>query len=145
MRVLAGAYPRAAGEAIYVKMGFGEAAGRIIGLGIVTIAITSSAVISLAFAGYLGALTGFHSSASVIGVLALLGFVAWLGVRESVAFASIVTALEVGTLAAVVIGGFPLLATEQAATRILSLPLRRHEPGGGVRRGLPGVLCLYRL
>ncbi len=120
--VLAGAYPRAAGEAIYVKMGFGEVAGRIIGLGIVTIAITSSAVISLAFAGYLGALTGFHSTASVIGVLALLGLVAWLGVRESVAFASIVTALEVGTLAVVVIGGFPLLATEEAAAHIFSLP-----------------------
>jgi APA family basic amino acid/polyamine antiporter len=120
--VLAGAYPRAAGEAIYVKMGFGEAAGRIIGLGIVAIAITSSAVISLAFAGYLGALTGFHSPASVIGVVALLGLVAWLGVRESVAFASIVTALEVGTLAVVVIGGSPLLATEAAVARVLSLP-----------------------
>ena len=121
--VLAGAYPRAAGVAIYVKMGFGEAAGRIVGLGVVAIAITSSAVISLAFAGYLGVLTGFHSSASVIGVVALLGFVAWLGVRESVAFASLITVLEVGTLAAVVIGGIPLLATEDAAARLAALPL----------------------
>lgn len=121
--VLAGAYPRAAGVAIYVKMGFGEVAGRIVGLGVVAIAITSSAVISLAFAGYLGVLTGFHSSASVFGVLALLGFVAWLGVRESVAFASLITVLEVGTLAAVVIGGFPLLATEDAMARLVTLPL----------------------
>jgi len=121
--VLAGAYPRAAGVAIYVKMGFGEVAGRIVGLGVVAIAITSSAVISLAFAGYLGALTGFHSSASVFGVLALLGFVAWLGVRESVAFASLITALEVGTLTAVVIGGIPLLATEDALARLATLPL----------------------
>jgi APA family basic amino acid/polyamine antiporter len=120
--VLAGAYPRAAGEAIYVKMGFGEVAGRIVGLGIVAIAMTSSAVISLAFAGYLGALTGFHSSASVIGVVALLGLVAWLGVRESVGFASLITLLEVGTLAAVVIGGFPLLATEEAIGRLAALP-----------------------
>ncbi|MDP1701252.1 MAG: APC family permease [Aestuariivirga sp.] len=120
--VLASAYPRAAGEAIYVKMGFGELAGRIVGLGVVAVAITSSAVISLAFAGYLGALTGFHSSASVIGVLALLGLVAWFGVRESVGFAAIVTVLEVGTLAAVVIGGLPLLATEDAATRLATLP-----------------------
>ena len=57
--VLAGAYPRAAGVAIYVKMGFGEVAGRIVGLGVVAIAITSSAVISLAFAGYLGRAHGF--------------------------------------------------------------------------------------
>jgi len=120
--VLASAYPRAAGEAIYVKMGFGELAGRIVGLGVVAIAITSSAVISLAFAGYLGALTGFRSSASVIGILALLGFVAWFGVRESVGFASLITVLEVGTLAAVVIGGFPFLATDEAVMRLITLP-----------------------
>ena len=120
--VLAGAYPRAAGEAIYVKMGFGEMAGRIVGLGVVAIAITSSAVISLAFAGYLGALTGFHSSASVIGIVVLPGIVAWFGVRESVGFASLITVLEVGTLAAVVIGGLPLLATDGAMARLVALP-----------------------
>ena len=74
--LLAGAYPRAAGEAIYVKMSFGEMAGRIMGLGVVAIAITSSAVISLAFAGYLGSLTGFDPSVSITGILVLLGFVA---------------------------------------------------------------------
>jgi amino acid transporter len=120
--VLASAYPRAAGEAIYVKMGFGEMAGRVVGLGVVAIAITSSAVISLAFAGYLGALTGFHSSASVVGVVTLLGLVAWYGVRESVGFASLITVLEVGTLAVVVIGGFPLLATDGAMARLVALP-----------------------
>lgn len=120
--VLASAYPRAAGEAIYVKMGFGELTGRIVGLGVVAIAITSSAVISLAFAGYLGALTGFNSATSVIGVLVLLGFVAWFGVRESVGFASLITVLEVGTLAVVVVGGFPLLATDEAVTRLVTLP-----------------------
>ena len=120
--MLASAYPRAAGEAIYVKMGFGELSGRIVGLGVVAIAITSSAVISLAFAGYLGALTGFHSPASVVGILVLLGFVAWLGVRESVGFASLITVLEVGTLAVVVFGGFPLLATDEAVARLAALP-----------------------
>ena len=120
--VLAGAYPRAAGEAIYVKMSFGEMAGRIVGLGVVAIAITSSAVISLAFAGYLGALTGFHSSASVAGILVLLGFVAWFGVRESVGVASLITVLEVGTLAVVVMGGFPLLTTDESVARLVTLP-----------------------
>jgi APA family basic amino acid/polyamine antiporter len=105
-----------------VKMAFGELAGRIVGLGVVAIAITSSAVISLAFAGYLGALTGFPSSASVIGILSLLGFVAWFGVRESVGFASLITVLEVGTLAVVVTGGFPLLATDEAVIRLVTLP-----------------------
>lgn len=120
--VLASAYPRAAGVAIYIKMGFGELAGRIVGLGVVAIAITSSAAISLAFAGYLGALTGFHSSVSVIAVVVLLGSVAWFGVRESVGFASLITVLEVGTLTAVVIGGFPLLATDGAMAHLATLP-----------------------
>jgi APA family basic amino acid/polyamine antiporter len=119
---LASAYPRAAGVAIYIKLGFGEMAGRVVGLGVVAIAITSSAVISLAFAGYLGALTGFHSSISVIGVVVLLGTVAWLGVRESVGFASLITVLEVGALAVVIIGGFPLLAADEAVTRLVTLP-----------------------
>ena len=120
--LLAGAYPRAAGEAIYVKMSFGEMAGRIVGLGVVAIAITSSAVISLAFAGYLGSLTGFNTSVSITGILVLLGFVAWFGVRESVGFASLITVLEVGTLAVVIIGGSPLLATDEAVTRLVNLP-----------------------
>jgi basic amino acid/polyamine antiporter, APA family len=121
--ILAGAYPRAAGEAIYVKMGFGELAGRIVGLGVVAIAITSSAVISLAFAGYLGALTGFHPTASVTGILVLLGLVAWFGVRESVGFASLITVLEVGTLVVVVIGGLPLLAAQDTLVRIAAVPM----------------------
>jgi basic amino acid/polyamine antiporter, APA family len=103
-------------------MGFGELAGRVVGLGVVAIAITSSAVISLAFAGYLGALTGFHSSVSVIGIVALLGTVAWLGVRESVGFASVITVLEVGTLATIAIGGFPLLATAGNMANLATLP-----------------------
>jgi APA family basic amino acid/polyamine antiporter len=120
--LLAVAYPRAAGEAIYVKMSFGNMAGRIVGLSVVAIAITSSAVISLAFAGYLGSLTGFNSSLSITGILVLLGFVAWFGVRESVGFASLITVLEVSTLAVVIIGGSPLLTTEEAMSRLVTLP-----------------------
>jgi amino acid transporter len=65
---------------------------------------------------------GFHSSASVVGIVVLLGIVAWFGVRESVGFASLITVLEVGTLAVVVIGGFPLLATDGAMARLVTLP-----------------------
>jgi amino acid transporter len=103
-------------------MALGDIAGRIVGLGVVAIAVTSSAVISLAFAGYLGTLTDIHASLSVTGILALLGFIAWFGVRESVGFASFITILEVGTLIVVIAGGLPLIASDGVMVRIVSLP-----------------------
>jgi amino acid transporter len=119
---LASAYPRAAGEAIFVKVGFGAAAGKIVGLGIVTVAITSSAVISLAFAGYLGTLVAIPRSLSVMGILALLALIAWQGVRESVAFAAFITVLEVGTLLLVIAGGLSSFGDQAAVERVFSFP-----------------------
>jgi amino acid transporter len=120
--ILSSAYPRAAGEAIFVKLGFGEWLGRIVGLGIVAVAITSSAVISLAFAGYLGTLVALPPALSITLVLVLLGFVAWRGVKESVGFAALITVLEVGTLLFVVAGGLPSVAEPAAVQKIASLP-----------------------
>ncbi len=119
---LASAYPRAAGEAVFVKIGFGHFAGKLIGLGVVAVAITSTAVIALAFAGYVGAVTGLPESVSLIGVLVFLSAVAWAGVRESVGFAALITILEVATLIVVTIAGLPLLAEPGVALRVLSLP-----------------------
>ncbi len=106
---LSSVYPRAAGEAVYVKLGLGRFAGTLVGYGVTVTAIISSAVIALAFAGYLGTLVSLPRSVLVIGVLALLCFIAWLGVRESVAFAAIITVLEVVTLVVVIFYGAPLL------------------------------------
>jgi amino acid transporter len=119
---LASAYPRAAGEAIFVKLGFGEWLGRIVGLGVVAVAITSSAVISLAFAGYLGTLVAIPHTLSVTAVLLLLGLVAWLGVKESVGFAALITVLEVGTLLLVIAVALPSLGAGKAIESITALP-----------------------
>ncbi len=119
---LASAYPRAAGEAFFVGMGMGSFAGRIVGLGVVAVAITSSAVIALAFAGYVWTITGLPESASVVGVLAGLGLIAWIGVRESVAVAAVITVLEVGTLLAVVAVGLPMIGAADNLDKVLSLP-----------------------
>ncbi len=119
---LASAYPRAAGEAVFVKIGFGHFMGRLIGLGVVAVAITSTAVIALAFAGYIGSVTNLPESVSLIGVLVFLSAIAWAGVRESVGFAALITILEVGTLVVVTISGLPLLAEPGVALRVFSLP-----------------------
>jgi amino acid transporter len=120
--ILAAAYPRAAGEAIFVKFGMGEMAGRVVGLGVVVVAITSSAVIGLAFSRYVAAFAPVPEEVCVVLVLAVLGVIAVIGVRFSVGFAALITLLEVGTLVAVVIGGFPIIADMANLSRVAALP-----------------------
>ncbi|MFN0192680.1 MAG: APC family permease, partial [Aestuariivirga sp.] len=119
---LSSVYPHAAGEAIYVKEGLGQMAGRLVGLGLVAAAITSSAVISLAFAGYLAAVIDAPEIPSVVIVLVVLAVIAWLGVKESVGFAALITILEVGTLIVIIAAGFPHAAAEGALSKLAAWP-----------------------
>src|SRR5690606_14949460 len=107
--LLAPAYPRAGGEAVYVKIGLGDGAGRLAGLTIAATGVVSSAVIALAFAGYLAAIVAVPLAVAMVGVVGALAVVAWLGVRESLILAAVITVLEVGTLVVVAIAGAPLL------------------------------------
>lgn len=107
--LLAGAYPRAAGEAVFAKLGLGSVAGRIVGYAVVVVAICAGATIGLAFARYLASFTGVPEPLGLVGLLVVLGLIAMAGVRESVGFAAAVTILEVGTLLVVIVAGFPLL------------------------------------
>lgn len=102
-------YPRAGGEAVYVRQGIGVSAGRVAGIGVVVTGVISSAVVALAFAGYATTLVAIPERLAAVGIVALLCAVAWWGVRESVLLAAVVTLLEVGTLIVVVAFGLPLL------------------------------------
>ena len=106
----ASVYPRAAGEAVFVTLGIGPFAGRIVGLAMVATGLLSSAVIALAFAGYVGTLLPLPQPVLALGVIAILSAVACYGVRESVIFAAIITVIELSALIIVVIAGSPLLA-----------------------------------
>ncbi len=121
--VLANAYPRAAGEAIFVKYGLGEIPGRVVGYGVVAVAITSSAVIGLAFTRYVASFSGLPEPLSLIAILVLLASVAIAGVRESVAFAALITVLEAGTLIIVIVAGLPMVAQSNSLARVLSVPV----------------------
>jgi amino acid transporter len=100
--LLAGTYPKAAGEAVFVKEGMGWRMGQIVGFAIVAVAVTSSAVIALAFARYLSVLVAMPQALSFVGVVVALSILAMAGVKESVVFAGFITLLEVGTLLVVV-------------------------------------------
>ena len=62
------------------------------------------------------------SAVMAIGILLLLAAIAWLGVRESVAFAAIITLLEVGTLVVIAFAGLPLLADSTTVVLVLAPP-----------------------
>jgi basic amino acid/polyamine antiporter, APA family len=120
--LLAGAFPKAAGEAVFVKLGLGPAAGRIVGYAVVVVAITSSAVIALSFSSYLASFTGLPEWIGLVAVIAALTLIAMAGVRESVGFAALITVLEVGTLLFVIAVGLPLMSQADGLGRTLAIP-----------------------
>lgn len=101
------AFPRAGGEAVYVTSGLGARLGRLAGAGVVVTGTISSAVVALAFGGYVSSLVDVSATVGALAILVLVGVVASLGVRESVLVASAITVLEVGTLVVVGIWGLP--------------------------------------
>jgi APA family basic amino acid/polyamine antiporter len=119
---LASAFPHAAGEVIYVKQGLGSLAARIVGYGIVLTVILSTAVIALAFAQYVSSFSGIPGWAALAGVLVVLGAIAVAGVKESVAVASLITVLEVGTLLVVIAAGLPDAIGSGALWTVLAPP-----------------------
>ena len=107
-------FPKASGEAVWVAEGLGPRAGRAAGLGIITAGTISSAVVALAFGGYLGELVDIPAELAAVMVIAALAAVACRGVKESVLLAGVVTLLEVGTLVLVIVFGLPDLVTSSA-------------------------------
>ena len=119
---LASAFPRAGGEVVFVNLGFGPFLGTVVGCCVLVTAIISSAVVAKAFAGYLGVLLPLPRGVLTAGVIVCLAMIAWYGVRESVAFAGVITVLEVGTLVVIALVGAPLLADGQAVAETFTLP-----------------------
>ena len=100
---LAGRYPKAAGEAVFVEQAFGRRWLTLaVGLGVLAAGVVAAAAISVAFGGYAGELVPIPEPVLVLGLLAVLGAIAMVGVRESVASAGIITVIELGGLALVV-------------------------------------------
>jgi amino acid transporter len=123
--LLARRYPAAAGEAVYASEGFGALAGQVAGFGVALTGMISSAVISLAFAGYVAAVIPLPAPAIVLALLAAVVAIAIVGVRESVGLAAVITVIEVGTLAVIAAIGLPLLDEAKDWARLVTLPTDR--------------------
>ncbi len=120
--MLARRFPRAAGAALYVGEAFGPSLARLAGLAVAATGIFSSAVISLAFANYLGTVVPVPNPVLALALIAALAWVTCLGVRESVWTAAAVTILEVGTLLLIVALGVPELADAAVWANALAPP-----------------------
>jgi len=132
---LASAFPHAAGEVIYVKHGLGHLAARLVGYGIILTVLLSTAVIALAFARYVSSFSGLPDWVALVGVLLVLGGIAAAGVKESVAVAALITALEVGTLLVVIAAGLPEAVQSGALWSVLALPTEVPQWSGVLASG----------
>ncbi len=96
-------YPRSAGEAIYVREGFGsQSLSVLVGLLVVVAGSVSAAAIANGFVGYVGEVLMLPRAVSILALVVLLGAVASWGINESVMVASVITGIELLGLALVI-------------------------------------------
>jgi amino acid transporter len=96
-------YPRSAGEAIYVREGFGShRLALIVGLMVTLSGVVSSATIINGSVGYLHEFVALPQALGVVTMLALLTALALWGIGESVTAAAIFTVLEIAALLLVI-------------------------------------------
>ncbi len=114
-------YPRAGGEAVFVNRGLGALAARLAGYGVLAVGVISSAVVALAFAGYIREIVDVPATPVALAVVALLAGVACWGIRESVIAAAIITLLELITLLVVVVFGIDWLTDADVWARGFSV------------------------
>lgn len=99
--------PEAAGASSYIEKGLGLhwlAVG--VGLAIVVAGTVSAAAVLRGGVGYLSALIEVPEAFAIIGIGLLLAAIASVGVLESLAFASVLTVIEVAGLVAAAWAGF---------------------------------------
>lgn len=116
---LAARYPKSAGEAVYVREGFGRRhLAMLVGLLVVFNGIVSSAALANGFVGHVLELWAMPGWAIGIATMVAIGCLAAWGIGESVAAAAFITVIEIGGLLVIIFFGADSLA---------ALPERWHE------------------
>jgi len=118
-------YPRAGGSAVYVQRAFGRPlASFLAGFCMLAAGVTSAAALSLAFAGdYLGEFLDLPAVPVAIAFLAAVGLLNARGIKESVRANTVMTAIELtGLLAVVVLGAAVLGRGDGDLGRVLEQP-----------------------
>lgn len=106
---LATRYPVSAGESAYVDAGFGRAdLATAVGILVAVSGLVSASAITVGASGYLGGLTGAPTSVLIVGIVVMMGLLAWWGITQSVIVAGIVTVIEILGLVFVIVWGIAL-------------------------------------
>ena len=137
--------PVSASEAAYVQKAFDRPwLSRAVGLLVVPTATISAATISVGSAGYLGVFVDLPADWIITFVVLVMGLVACLPLRQSIAFAGIMTLVELGGLILIIIAG--LGQGTGVLTRLpeCCLPLAT-SACGSVFQGQPWLQCLRSL
>ena len=108
---LSSMYPRAGAEYEFVRKAFGEKVGLLVGLLIIYVVVITSSAVALGFGGYYNLLFGTGSLTGAIGVLLILGFVLFYGIKESARLAILITLIEFSGLLIIIYIGIPFLGT----------------------------------
>jgi len=101
--------PVSASEAAYVQLAFHRNWLSLgVGLLVVAAAIVSAATISAGSAGYIGAIVPIPEKWIIAGVIVTMGAIGCLATTQSVLFAGLMTAIEVGGLMLIIVAGMSL-------------------------------------
>lgn len=96
---LASRMPVSAGEAAFVRAGFGsERLALLVGLMVIAVGIISAAAIAKGSAGYIREFVDLPTGITITAVVLLMGAIAAWGILQSVAIAGLMTVIEVGGL-----------------------------------------------
>jgi len=114
---LASRMPVAASEAAYVRAGLrSPLLALLVGFLVIAIGVVSAAAISVGSAGYIRVFVPASEPVVVTAVVLAMGAVAAWGIKESVVFAGIMTAIEVGGL--LIIVGAGMFSGPEVVTRL---------------------------
>ncbi len=100
---LSARFPKSAGEAVYVRQGFGSPflAG-MTGIAVIITGVVSAATIANGFAGYLGVFVEYPTWAVIVTFTVVLCAIAVWGILQSVMIATLITLLSIAGLLIVV-------------------------------------------
>ena len=103
---LVGRMPVSAGEAAYVRAGFGsERLALVVGLLVIAAAIVAAAAITNGSVGYIHVFLDVRPSALAMLVLLTMGGIAAFGMLTSAWIAGLMTVIEIGGLVAIIVAG----------------------------------------
>lgn len=98
--------PVSAGEAAYVRAGFSSRSlALVVGLLVVTAGAVSAAAVAIGAAGYIAVFIEAPEGLIITMVVFAMGLAAAWGILESVSLAGILTLIEIGGLALIVVAG----------------------------------------